>query len=81
MPRHANNSQIIQEVVKGLPTQTEATPDPRTGQKSGSSFPFLICYHGNIRNSPLNETVSRSYFFPPILKFFGGGPQLESYFF
>lgn len=50
-PRHANNSQIIQEVVKGAPTQTEATPDPRTGQKSGSSFPFLICHQAALNTA------------------------------
>lgn len=68
MPRHANNSQIIQEVVKGVPTQTEATPDPRTGQKSGFSFPVLICHHGDIKNSPLSETMYRAYFFPPYFE-------------
>lgn len=63
VPRHANNSQIIQEVVKGVWTQTEATPDPMTGQRSGSSFSFLIYHHSNIRNSSLNETIYRFYFF------------------
>lgn len=70
MPRHANNSQIIQEVVKGVRTQTEATPDPMTGQRSGSSFSFLIYHRSNIRNIPLNETIYRFYFFFLILQVF-----------
>lgn len=52
VPRHENNSQIIQEVVRGVRTQTGATSDPVTGQRSGSSFSFLICHQSNTKTAP-----------------------------
>lgn len=52
VPRHENNSQIIQEVVRGVRTQTGVTSDPVTGQRSGSSFSFLICHRSNMKRAP-----------------------------
>lgn len=68
VPRHANNSQIIQEVVRGAGTQTEATLT--ASLKVWFSFSFLICHHSNIKNSPLNETIYEFYSFLFLLQKF-----------